>query len=70
MSENENFICPDCFLLQSDMPKHRFIEHGVKLSEEEEAKILAKAKADAAKTAQDSKIDMEYMGKDGPTQPK
>lgn len=57
-------------MLQSDMPKHRFVEHDVKLSEEAEAQILAKARADAEKTAKDSKIDMEYMGKNGPTQPK
>ena len=69
MSEPENNICPECYMLQINMPKHRFVEHGVALPPEQEAEILAKARADAEKTAKDSKIDMEYMG-DGPTQPK
>lgn len=56
-------------MLQINMPKHRFLEHGVELPEEEVAVIKAKAKADAEKTYKDTKVDMEYMG-DGPTQPK
>lgn len=62
--------CPECYLVVSDMTKHRFIEHGVEVSEEEEAKIKSRAVADAKKTAENAKIDMVYMGDKGPMQPK
>jgi hypothetical protein len=62
--------CPECYLVVADMAKHRFIEHAVEVSEEEEAKIRSRAAADAKRTAKNAKIDMVYMGNKGPTQPK
>jgi hypothetical protein len=62
--------CPECYLVVADMAKHRFIEHAVEVSEEEEAKIRSRAAADAKRTADNAKIDMVYMGNKGPIQPK
>lgn len=62
--------CPECFLVVADMPKHRFLEHGVELSEEQAMEIIRRAKKDAKQTAENAKIDMVYMGDKGPIQPK
>jgi len=70
MKASELPSCPECYLVISDMTKHRFIEHGVEVSEEYEAKIRTQAMADAKKTAEGAKIDMVYMGDKGPIQPK
>jgi len=62
--------CPECYLVVADMVKHRFIEHGVEISEDAAAELKRKAVADAKKTAENAKIDMVYMGDKGPIQPK
>lgn len=62
--------CPECFLVAGDMTKHRYIEHGVEISEDAAAELKIKAVADAKRTKENAKIDMVYMGDKGPIQPK
>jgi hypothetical protein len=62
--------CPECYLVVSNMTKHRYIEHGVEIPADEAAELKIRAAADAKQTAENAKIDMVYMGDKGPIQPK
>ena len=70
MTTTEFPSCPECFLVVFDLMKHRYVEHGVEISEAAAAELKTKAVADAKRTAENAKIDMVYMGDKGPIQPK
>jgi hypothetical protein len=70
MSTTDFPSCPECFLVVSDMMKHRYIEHGIEIDAEEARKLAVRAKQDAERTKENAKIDMVYMGDKGPIQPK
>lgn len=50
--------CPECYLVVSNMTKHRYIEHGVEIPADEAAELKIRAAADAKHTAEHTKIEM------------
>lgn len=58
-------ICEHCFLFASQLDKHYYEEHGVRLSDEKEAELRTAALDENRKRLEEAKIPMTYIG-DGP----
>jgi hypothetical protein len=43
-------FCPECFLVIAHMSEHRYIEHGVELSQDEMERIKARQHEDAVRS--------------------